>query len=131
MQRVTGIGGVFFKANDPEKLYRWYEEHLGIKRDQQGYVAFEWRGKGDPNEDGVTAWAIFRNDSKYFDPSASGFMINYRVDDLDALLDALGSAGVEIDPKRQDEPYGRFAWIIDPEGNRIELWEPPKPDAAA
>jgi catechol 2,3-dioxygenase-like lactoylglutathione lyase family enzyme len=125
MQRVTGIGGIFFKADDPEKMYQWYETHLGIKR-EHGYVAFPWRGEKDPDEKGVTAWSIFSRDTKYLDPSRAPFMINYRVDDLDALLDALRAEGVEIDPKREDHEYGRFAWITDPEGNKIELWEPPK-----
>jgi predicted enzyme related to lactoylglutathione lyase len=83
-------------------------------------VSLHWR---DP--DGMTAWALFKKDTKYFNPSQSSFMINYRVDDLDALLAALKEEGVEIDPKREDYDYGRFAWIMDPEGNRIELWEPP------
>lgn len=125
MQRVTGIGGIFFKADDPEKMYQWYETHLGIKR-ENGYVSFPWRGEKDPDEKGATVWSIFNRDTKYLDPSRATFMINYRVDDLDGLLEALRAAGVEIDPKREDQDYGRFAWITDPEGNRIELWEPPK-----
>jgi predicted enzyme related to lactoylglutathione lyase len=123
MARVTGIGGVFFKADDPEKLYQWYEQHLGIKR-ESGVVAFPRRDAENPDGEGVTAWAIFRKDSTYFDPSRAQVMINYRVDNLDALLESLRAAGVEIDPKREDYDYGRFAWIIDPEGNKIELWEP-------
>ena len=75
---------------------------------------------------GGTAWSIFPGDTKYFDPSHAGFMVNYRVDDLDALLEALRAEGVWIDPKSEDYDYGRFAWIMDPDGNRIELWEPPK-----
>ena len=125
MQRVTGIGGVFFKADDPEGMYQWYEKHLGIKR-EHGYVAFKWRGDADPEEHGITAWSIFKRQSNYFDPSTAPMMINYRVDDLDALLEALKAEGVKIDPKREDYDYGRFAWIFDPEGNKIELWEPPK-----
>ena len=126
MQRVTGIGGVFFKADDPEKMYQWYEKHLGIKR-EHGNVLFRWRGEQDPNEEGMTVWAIFNKNSKYFDPSQSQFMINYRVDDLDAVLEALRAEGVDIDPKREDYDYGRFAWITDPEGNKIELWQPLEP----
>ena len=125
MKRVTGIGGVFFKSDDPEKMYQWYEEHLGIKRDH-GYVSFPWRGDPDTEEKGMTTWSVFDRNSKYFDPSRASFMINYRVDDLDALLEALRAEGVEIDPKREDADYGRFAWITDPDGNKIELWEPPK-----
>jgi catechol 2,3-dioxygenase-like lactoylglutathione lyase family enzyme len=125
MQRVTGIGGVFFKSKDPERLYAWYERHLGLKRDQAagGAVLFRWAD--DHGGDGMTVWSIFREDTTYFQPSQSNLMINYRVADLDALLETLREEGVEIDPKR-DESYGRFAWIMDPDGNRIELWEPPK-----
>jgi predicted enzyme related to lactoylglutathione lyase len=132
MRRVIGIGGVFFKADDPEKLYRWYEEHLGLKREPDGQgVVFRWRGETGVDEEGMTVWAIFRRDASYFDPSRPSMVINYRVEDLDALLEALRAEGVEIDPKREDYEYGRFAWIMDPEGNKIELWEPPKPAAPA
>jgi predicted enzyme related to lactoylglutathione lyase len=127
MKRVTGIGGIFFKARDQEKLYQWYEKHLGVKREPHGEgVAFHWREAEHPEREGLTAWSIFKNDTKYFDPSGAPFMINYRVENLDELLEALRGEGVEIDPKREDYEYGRFAWIMDPEGNRIELWEPPK-----
>ena len=127
MKRVTGIGGIFFKAQDQEKLYQWYEKHLGIKRDPDAQaVMLHWREADDPQRPGTTVWAPFGKDTKYFDPSRASFMINYRVDDLDALLEALRQEGVEIDPKRENYDYGRFAWIMDPEGNRIELWEPPK-----
>jgi predicted enzyme related to lactoylglutathione lyase len=125
MRRVTGIGGVFFKAEDPEKMYGWYEKHLGIQR-QHGYVSFAWRNDENPEEQGVTVWSIFPQTTKYFGPGESRTMINYRVDNLDALLEALAAEGVEIDPKREDHEFGRFAWIVDPEGNRVELWEPPK-----
>jgi predicted enzyme related to lactoylglutathione lyase len=126
MQRVTGIGGVFFKSKDPERLYAWYEKHLGIKRDPAagGAVIFNWQD--DHTGDGMTVWSIFPENTKYFEPSRSNHMINYRVADLDALLTALREEGVEVDPKIEDQGYGRFAWIMDPDGNRIELWEPPK-----
>jgi predicted enzyme related to lactoylglutathione lyase len=128
MQRVTGIGGIFFKAGDPESLYQWYEKHLGIKREPDGSGAvFHWQEVGSAGEksrnDGMTVWAVFPKDTKYFEPGRADFMINYRVEDLDSLLQTLQEAGVRIDG-RQDEDYGRFAWIVDPEGNRIELWEP-------
>ncbi|MBZ5597394.1 MAG: VOC family protein [Acidobacteriia bacterium] len=127
MKRVTGIGGVFFKSENPRQLYRWYEKHLGIQREAHGQGAsFEWREAEDSHKKGTTVWSIFPRSTKYFDPSRSGFMINYRGDDLDALLQALKEEGVEIDPHRGDYDYGRFAWIMDPDGNRIELWEPPK-----
>ena len=125
MRRVTGIGGVFFKADDPENLYNWYEKHLGIRR-EDGYVGFRWRDADDPQEEGLTAWSIFRKQSDYFSPSVSPMMINYRVEDLDGRLEALKADGVTIDPTREDYDYGRFAWIMDPEGNKIELWEPPR-----
>jgi len=125
MRRVTGLGGVFFKAENPEQLHQWYEKHLGIKREINGQgTAFRWRDDGDA--EGFTAWAIFPKDTEYFKPSQQPFLLNYRVDNLDALLETLRAAGVWIDPKREDYDYGRFAWIMDPEGNRIELWEPPK-----
>jgi predicted enzyme related to lactoylglutathione lyase len=124
---VTGIGGIFFKTQDTKALYQWYEKHLGIPAASHGTSAtFEWREFDEPEEKGMTVWSIFPSDTKYFDPSASPFMINYRVHDLDALLVALQEEGVEIDPHREDGDYGRFAWIMDPAGNRIELWEPPK-----
>ena len=124
MGRVTGLGGVFFKAADPKRLYAWYEQHLGLKGESGG-VLFRWR---DEKEDkaGTTVWALFKKDTTYFAPSAAPFMVNYRVDDLDAMLDRLRAEGVEVDDKREDSEYGRFAWVMDPEGNRIELWEPPK-----
>ncbi len=126
MQRVTGLGGVFFKAEKPDELYEWYEKHLGLKRDSNEAVVFKWRHHVDKEKSGMTVWAIFPRDTRYFDPSQSSFMMNFRVDDLDALLIALQEEGVQIDPHREDYDYGRFAWIMDPEGNRIELWEPPR-----
>ncbi len=119
MAHVTGIGGVFFHSRDPEALYRWYERHLGLTREPDGSVLFRWA------EPGETVFAIFPHDTKYFGPRGQSFMINFRVDDLDALLSALAAEGVEIDPKREEYPYGKFAWIVDPDGNRIELWQPP------
>jgi len=127
VKRVTGIGGIFFKAKDQKKMYEWYEKHLGLVREPHGQgVTLRWREADNPEREGLTAWSIFETDTKYFNPSSAPFMINYRVDDLDALLEILRAEGVEIDPKREDYDYGRFAWIMDPEGNRIELWEPRK-----
>jgi predicted enzyme related to lactoylglutathione lyase len=135
MKRVTGIGGIFFKSQSPERLYQWYETHLGIRRSPDGSGAvFEWReaapqdgdsAKNEGGTKGMTVWSIFPHDTKYLEPSTSSFMINYRVDDLDALLAALKEEGVQV-AHREDYDYGRFAWIMDPEGNRVELWEPPK-----
>jgi catechol 2,3-dioxygenase-like lactoylglutathione lyase family enzyme len=125
-KRVTGIGGIFFKARDPEALGAWYKERLGFPVQPDGSVIFEWRDKDQPEEIGMTVWSPFKQDTKYFEPSTAPFMLNLRVDDLDAVLAALAAEGVTIDPKREEYDYGRFAWIMDPEGNRIELWEPPK-----
>jgi predicted enzyme related to lactoylglutathione lyase len=127
VKRVTGIGGIFMKAENPGRLYDWYEKHLGIVREPHGAGAMlHWREDENPERRGATIWALFEKNSQYFEPSRAPFMVNYRVDDLDALLEALRAEGVEIDPKREDHDYGRFAWITDPEGNKIELWEPPK-----
>jgi predicted enzyme related to lactoylglutathione lyase len=126
MKRVTGIGGIFFKADQPEALRAWYQRHLGIPIEDYGGAAFRWRDDGDPDRRGMTVWAVFARESPYFDPSTAPFMINYRVDDLDAVLEQLRAEGVTIDPNREDSKEGRFAWVIDPEGNRIELWEPPR-----
>ena len=119
MPRVTGIGGVFFKSANPDRLYEWYEKHLGMARGEGG-VLF----RDDP---GTTVWAVFPASTKYVEPSTAPFMLNYRVDDLDGMLEKLRAEGVDIDPKREDYEYGRFAWIRDPDGNRIELWEPRTP----
>ncbi len=125
MERVTGIGGLFFKAEDPEKLKTWYSEHLGLAPNDHGTVAFEWRDLDEPERVGSTLWAPFKRDTTYFDPSLKPFMVNFRVADLDALLEQLREEGVEVDDKVEEYEYGRFGWIMDPEGNRIELWEPP------
>src|SRR5438105_2772657 len=123
MERVTGIGGIFFKANDPEKLAAWYREHLGITPSADGSVVFRWREDKIPENRGYTVWAPFPAATRYFDPSTAPFMINYRVRDLDAVVAELRKAGVTIDDRREDSEFGRFAWILDPEGNRIELWQ--------
>lgn len=126
MKRVTGIGGIFFKSENPQQLYEWYVKHLGIQLESHGQAAtFHWLDPRKRNK-GMTVWSIFPHDTKYFSPGRASFMINYRVENLDALLAALKQERVEVDPKREDYEYGRFAWILDPEGNRIELWEPPK-----
>ncbi len=124
MPRVTSIGGIFFKAKDPDALYAWYEKHLGLRRNSQTQaVMFE---SGDAAGGGAqTIWSLFPSTTKYFEPSTAAFMLNYRVDDLDAVVTALRAEGVEI-LGREDYDYGRFAWTMDPEGNRIELWEPAK-----
>lgn len=114
-RHVTGIGGFFFRANDHKALAKWYHEHFGINDMEHGYV---WQQDAGP-----TVFSPFQRDSDYFD-TKQPFMLNLRVQDLDGLLKKLEAAGVRIDPKRMDEGYGRFAWVYDPEGNKIELWEP-------
>lgn len=126
MKRVTGIGGVFFKSQDPEKLMEWYQQHLGIESMPGNMTIFNWRESDNPDEEGMTVWCLFKADSKKFDPSTAPFMINYRVEDLHGLLAALREEGVEVDDKVSEDEFGKFAWVMDPEGNRIELWEPPK-----
>jgi predicted enzyme related to lactoylglutathione lyase len=126
MKRVVGIGGVFFKAENPEALSKWYQEHLGVPGGQGGPAMFHWRRDDAPEQRELTVWSPFKKDTTYFEPSRAPFMINYVVDDLDAVLAALRAEGVTVDDKIQDEGYGRFGWAMDPEGNRIELWQPPK-----
>ena|SRR5580700_8300772 len=121
MERVTGIGGVFFKARDPQGLMAWYEKHLGIEA-KEGSADFAWREKDHPDQLGRTVWAIFPADAAHFGASSS-LMINYRVANLDRMLEQLRRDGVTIE-KVEDYDYGRFAWITDPEGHRVELWEP-------
>ncbi len=129
--RATGIGGVFFKAKDPAATAKWYREHLGIELaptgkspDAMQYHVFEWGGKDANGIDGSTVFSIFPEGTKYFDPTTAPFMINFRVANLDRLLTQLKAEGVTIEPKMQDESFGKFAWAIDPDGRRIELWEP-------
>jgi predicted enzyme related to lactoylglutathione lyase len=120
--RILGIGGIFFKSPDRDNLSAWYRDKLGIDSGQWGAM-LKWRSAED-NAEHMTIWSIFKSDTDYLNPSKASFMINYIVDDLDAFLEKLRVAGVEIDPKRQDEDYGRFAWTYDPDGNKIELWQP-------
>ena len=125
MKRVTGIGGIFFKAKDPKALGAWYRQHLGIDVQPWGGAAFDWKGPDNPDGVGTTAWSLFAQTSDHFAPSAAPFMINYRVADLHALLATLRTEGVQIEGEVQESEYGRFGWIVDPEGNKVELWEPP------
>ncbi|PRC94666.1 VOC family protein [Solimicrobium silvestre] len=125
MKRVTGIGGIFFKAKDPATLLAWYRKHLGINAEQWGGTAFPWTNPDKPVVDGKTVWSVFGEESSCFAPSTSPFMINYRVENLHELLALLRSEGCAVDPKVDESEYGKFGWVMDPEGNRIELWEPP------
>ena len=124
MARVTGIGGVFFKANDLDASKQWYQTHLGIDIQDWNGAEFSWRERDHPERTGSTVWSLFARDSNYFAPSEAPFMINYRVDNLDELLGQLRAAGVSVDERVADLEFGRFGWIMDPDGNRIELWEP-------
>lgn len=125
MSRVVGIGGIFIKARDPEKLRAWYREHLGLDIEDWGGMAFSWNRPDGPGENGITIWSVFEDSSEYFAPSPARFMINYIVNDLQAVLAELRSEGCEVDTKTQESEFGKFGWVMDPEGNRIELWEPP------
>jgi catechol 2,3-dioxygenase-like lactoylglutathione lyase family enzyme len=120
--RILGIGGVFFKSANRDQMREWYSAHLGLADKGQG-VMLPWREHDDPQKEHVTVWTVFSSSTGYI-PATQPFMVNYIVDDLDALLDRLKKDGVKIDAKRMDESYGRFAWIYDLDGNKIELWQP-------
>jgi catechol 2,3-dioxygenase-like lactoylglutathione lyase family enzyme len=125
MERVTGIGGIFFKAQDPGKLLEWYRDHLGLVPGFEDGVTFEWRECETPERVGHTVWSAFPSTTRYFAPSTASFMINYRVSNLDRMLEQLRRHGVPVDDRIEESEYGRFGWALDPEGNRFELWEPP------
>lgn len=125
MNRVTGIGGVFFKSRDPKALAEWYRVHLGMNVEAWGGVAFRWANPENPSGTGTTVWSPFKEDTGYFAPSQATFMINYRVADLHAVLAALRAEGCDVVDKVDESEYGKFGWVIDPEGNKLELWEPP------
>jgi predicted enzyme related to lactoylglutathione lyase len=121
MKRVTGIGGIFFKTKDPEQLKQWYSTHLGFATDQYG-ASFNW--KKPDGEKGYTMWSTFKEKTDYFLPSEKEFMINYRVENLEELIKVLREEGVTIVGDIETYEYGKFCWILDPEENKIELWEP-------
>lgn len=120
MKRVTGIGGIFQQAKDPKALGEWYRTHLGIDVEAWGGTAFRSQA---PEE--VTVWSLFPESSDYFAPSEARCMVNYRVDDLDAVLAALRAEGCAVDEKTESSEFGKFGWVVDPEGNKLELWQPP------
>lgn len=122
MKRVTGIGGIFFKARDPQALGEWYRQHLGLDVADWGGVAFRW---ADDSATGTTIWSPFKDHTGYFAPSTAPFMVNFRVADLHALLAALRAEGCAVLDKVEESEYGKFGWVLDPEGNKLELWEPP------
>lgn len=125
MKRVTGLGGVFFKTTDPKKMKEWYGKHLGLPIDEYG-CSFRWIDINNPQakEPALTAWSPFDANTKYFNPSEKPFMFNYRVENLVELLKVLKEEGVETVGEVEEYPYGKFGWIMDPDGNKIELWEP-------
>ena len=123
MNRVTGLGGVFFKSQDPARMRTWYAKHLGIDSGEYG-TTFDWIDPNSPGKKCQTAWNLFPADTKYFNPGKKEFMLNYRVENLKALMDLLRSEGVQVVGDLQEFEYGKFGWIMDPEGNKIELWEP-------
>jgi predicted enzyme related to lactoylglutathione lyase len=128
MKYVQGIGGIFFKAKDPEKLGAWYREHLGLEVEEYGGVTFREEAQpdgGSPARQAYTVWSPFASDTDYFGPGSQSFMINFRVSDLDGLLAKLRAEGVTVDDRAEKSDFGYFGWATDPEGNRIELWEPP------
>lgn len=123
MKKVTGIGGVFFKCKDPNKVKEWYKTHLGLDAGQYG-ATFEWRQEQDATKKGSTTWNTFTEATKYFEPSARDFMINYRVENLEALVEELKNAGVTVVDKIETYDFGKFVHIMDIEGNKVQLWEP-------
>lgn len=125
MKRVTGIGGIFFNAKDPVALRAWYQRHLGIDVQAWGGTAFAWTDDSGQPTGGTTAWSIGSADGDAHGPARAPFMINYRVADLTALLQALRDEGCEVLDKTDDSDFGKFGWVIDPEGHKVELWEPP------
>jgi predicted enzyme related to lactoylglutathione lyase len=123
MKKVTGIGGIFFKSKDSKALNEWYKTHLGFDTTPYG-TSFEWRDIDDSEKKGLTQWSLFADTSKYFEPSTKDFMINYRVENIELLVEELKKEGVTIVDKIEDSEYGKFVHILDLEGNKIQLWEP-------
>lgn len=124
MKRVTGIGGIFFKSRDPKVLSAWYRDHLGLEVTDWGGVIFRWGGPDSPP--GMTIWSPFAQDTNYMAPGSASFMMNFRVADLDSLLAALRTEGCNVVDKTETSEQGKFGWVIDPEGNKVELWQPPE-----
>lgn len=124
MAQVLGIGGIFFKSDNPEALYAWYRDHLGINGKAGEGAMFPWRRADEPAQEELTVWSIFPRSSDYFKNSQAGFMLNYIVDDLDATLAHLRANGAQVDEVTQDYEYGKFGWATDPDGNRMEFWQP-------
>jgi predicted enzyme related to lactoylglutathione lyase len=125
MNRVTGIGGIFFKARDPKALQAWYRRHLGIDVQDWGGAAFRWTDADGTPVGGTTIWSVASAEDGHFAPGTAPFMVNYRVADLHALLAVLREEGCQVLERSEDSEFGKFGWVIDPEGNKVELWEPP------
>lgn len=125
MQRVTGIGGIFFQARDPAALRAWYQKHLGVPVLDWGGAVFRWTDAAGQPVAGSTVWNISETGNDYFAPAQAPFMVNYRVADLHALLAALRGEGCQVLERVDESEFGKFGWVIDPEGNKVELWEPP------
>ncbi|MDB5388564.1 MAG: Glyoxalase/Bleomycin resistance protein/Dioxygenase family protein [Planctomycetaceae bacterium] len=126
MNRVTGIGGIFIKSKDPAALGNWYKTHLGIDVQEWGGASFKWKSETNPQGVGTTVWSTFQASSDYFSPSTAGFMVNYRVEDLRALLAVLREEGCHVVGNIEESDFGKFGWVMDPDGNKIELWQPPE-----
>jgi predicted enzyme related to lactoylglutathione lyase len=125
MKRVTGVGGIFFKSEDPARLQEWYRKHLGLALEDWGGCVFQWKSPDNPDGTGTTVWSVFEGKSNYFEPGNARFMVNYRVDDVHALVAALRAEGCNVMDKIDESEFGKFGWVVDPDGNKIELWEPP------
>jgi catechol 2,3-dioxygenase-like lactoylglutathione lyase family enzyme len=125
MKRVTGVGGIFIKSSDPQRLREWYRRHLGLDIEEWGGLAFNWKSDENPAGTGTTVWNVFDASSHYFAPGKASFMVNYRVADLRALVAALRAEGCQVMDNVDESEYGKFGWVVDPDGNKIELWEPP------
>ncbi len=125
MKRVTGIGGIFFHAKDPAALQAWYKKHLGIDVQEWGGASFTWTDAAGNPTTGSTVWSIGSAEDDGFAPSTSTFMVNYRVEDLDAVLQLLRDEGCDVLEPADDPDFGKFGWVMDPEGNKVELWQPP------
>ena len=124
MKKVTGIGGIFFKASDPKASMEWYKTHLGIEMEGAYGANFSWRTGADPSKKAFTIWSPMKESTTYFSPSQQPFMVNFRVENMEALLAELAAAGIEQVGQMETHEYGKFAWIMDPNGVKIELWEP-------
>lgn len=126
MSKVTGLGGIFFKSKSPKDLLAWYKQHLGLEPEDWGGQVFQWREKDNPETVGQTIFTPFKPETKKLEPSTESYMFNFRVDDLDGLMEKLRKNGVTIVDEVQDTEYGKFGWVMDPDGRKIELWQPPK-----